>query len=224
MTTEETTRYEKKKKEALRYLGFGRNKADENTSSMLDRAFSMLEEVVSKKYVYRIFDLKHGDDGSLHILSASIQSKSLGKNLKGCEKIIFFGATLGPGPDRLMRRYGLTDMAFCVTLQAASAAMLEEYCDDICDRIAEELAVEELYMRPRFSPGYGDFPIQFQKDLTVMLDTPRKIGLTITDSCMMSPTKSVTAVIGVSSTKENCHRQGCEVCAKTDCAFRRDTA
>ena len=56
-----------------------------------------------------------------------------------------------------------------------------------------------------------------------MLDCAKTIGLTMTDSYMMTPTKSVTALIGVSLTEENCHIKGCESCGKKDCAYRRDT-
>ena len=51
----------------------------------------------------------------------------------------------------------------------------------------------------------------------------KNIGLTMTESCMLVPTKSVTALIGASTTKTACHRQGCEVCEKTDCIYRRDS-
>lgn len=74
---------------------------------------------------------------------------------------------------------------------------------------------------PRFSPGYGDFPIAHQRDFSRLLDTPRKIGLTVTESCLLAPIKSVTAVIGLSETPQPCHRKGCEECGKTDCAYRR---
>ena len=81
---------------------------------------------------------------------------------------------------------------------------------------------EGYYLRPRFSPGYGDFSIEHQYYITRMIDSAKTIGLTITDSLMMTPTKSVTAVIGLSTSEENCHRQGCEACSKKDCIYRSD--
>ena len=55
-----------------------------------------------------------------------------------------------------------------------------------------------------------------------MLDTAKKIGLTMTESYMLTPTKSVTAVIGISDTQEKCHIKGCEACGKKDCIYRRN--
>ena len=105
--------------------------------------------------------------------------------------------------------------------QAAAAAMIETVCDGVNDAIRREAAGEGLYCRPRFSPGYGDFSIEHQRDFARLLDTPRQIGLTVTESCLLAPTKSVTAVIGLTNTPQPCHRSGCESCEKTDCAFRR---
>ena len=143
-----------------------------------------------------------------------MKSRSLGRNLKQCEKLILFGATLGTGADRLITRASLTDMAKAVVLQACAAAMLEEYCDACQREIAKQQEKEGWYLRPRFSPGYGDFDIQYQKPLMQMLDCAKTIGLTMTDSFMMTPTKSVTAVIGMSRIKERCPIQGCEICEK----------
>ena len=141
--------------------------------------------------------------------------------MKGCSQAVVFGATLGTSVDVLMKRYSLTDMAKAVVLQACAAAMLEEYCDKAQNEIAESLRKEQLYLRPRFSPGYGDYSILHQDDILRMLDAAKTIGLTMTESYMLTPTKSVTAVIGVSSTQEPCHIKGCEECQKLDCIYRR---
>ena len=113
-----------------------------------------------------------------------------------------------------MRRISLTDMARAVILQSCAAAMLEEYCDERQKKIAAELEEEHLYLRPRFSPGYGDFDICYQEPVVRMLNCAKTIGLTLTDSFMMTPTKSVTAVIGISTQKDRCPISGCEVCTK----------
>ena len=109
-----------------------------------------------------------------------------------------------------------------VTLQACAAAMLEEYLDEWQTALEADMKKEGYYIRPRFSPGYGDFDIAHQDMILRMLDTAKKIGLTMTDSYMLTPTKSVTAIIGISDTQEKCHIKGCEVCEKKDCIYRRN--
>ena len=212
---------EKRVREAVRYLGFGKNEADERTLELIQQSFKDLEQEAGPKSICQIFDLNHTDDGRLVIGQMEIRSKSLSRNLKGCRQVVLFGATLGAGVDRLMRRISLTDMARAVILQSCAAAMLEEYCDECQKKIAAELEEEHLYLRPRFSPGYGDFDIAHQDMILRMLDTAKKIGLTLTGGNMLTPSKSVTAVIGLSETETSCHIKGCEACQKKDCAYRR---
>ena len=133
------------------------------------------------------------------------------------------GATLGIEADMLMKRYSVTEISKAVVVQACAAAMLEEYLDDWQEELREQKREEGYFLRPRFSPGYGDFDIHHQEDMLRMLDSARKIGLTMTDAHMLSPSKSVTAVIGMSREDIACHRVGCEACGKTDCMYRRES-
>ena len=212
---------DRRMKEAVRYLGYGRNTADERTRMMIKDAFSEVEEAAGPKSICRIFDMEQDSDGRIMIGNISIESHSLSRNLRGCVKVVLFGATLGPGVDQLIRRTSLTDMSHAVIQQACAATILEEYCDKKQLELGDELEGEGLYLRPRFSPGYGDFDIHYQKPLMQMLDCAKTIGLTMTDSYMMTPSKSVTAVIGASPVKERCPVAGCEACDKTDCEYRR---
>ncbi len=208
-------------KEAIRYLGYGSHAVDDHTLALVESSFAELDQIAGKRIIYRIFDVSFKETDRLQIGKLNIISKNLGKNLEGCQSAVILGATLGAGVDMLLRKYALTDMARVVTLQACAAAMLEEYLDECQQSIGKELEKDRLYLRPRFSPGYGDFPIEHQKMILRMLDTAKTIGLTMTDSSMLTPTKSVTAVIGVSRSKEPCHMKGCEACEKKDCIYRR---
>ena len=107
---------EKRVREAVRYLGFGKNEADERTLELIQQSFKDLEQEAGPKSICQIFDLNHTDDGRLVIGQMEIRSKSLSRNLKGCRQVVLFGATLGAGVDRLMRRIFLTDMAEQIAL------------------------------------------------------------------------------------------------------------
>lgn len=208
-------------KEAVRYLGYGRHAIDERTFMLIQESFQELEKIADVKSIYRIFEISHLNANELKLGKMAVKSSSLCKNLKGCDLAILFGVTLGAEVDRRMRKYEITDMPKAVVFQASAAAFLEEHCDEIEEKMKSEFHQLGQYLRPRFSPGYGDFSILHQKEILEMLDAPKRIGLTMTDSFMMIPTKSVTAVIGVSKTNENCHKKGCEICSKTDCLYRR---
>ena len=171
---------EKRVKEAVRYLGFGKNAADERTLTLIRSCFTELEHTAGPRYICRIFEMEMTEDGKIGIGRLKIESRSLSRNLKGCDRIVLFGATLGAETDRLLNRTSLTDMAKAVVMQACAAAFLEEYCDECQMKIGEELEKEGRYLRPRFSPGYGDFDIRFQEPFLRMLDCAKTIGLTMT--------------------------------------------
>lgn len=221
MAEDERIMNERMTREAVRYLGYGTHEADADTLGMIRECFEELGRTAKKRIVYRVFDLHLAEDGHMEIGNMRIESRSLFKNLKGCEKVILLGATLGVETDFLMKRYSCTDMARAVVLQACGAAFLEEYLDECQQEMAREMAEEGYYLRPRFSPGYGDFSILHQREILSMADTARRIGLTMTESSMLTPTKSVTALIGLGRSQENCPIKGCEACEKTDCAYRR---
>lgn len=212
---------ERRIREAVRYLGYGKHAVDDRTSALITDSFAELEKVAEKRSVYRVFQLSVTEEQVIISGNIHIRSRNLAKNLKNCGEAVVFAATLGSGVDLLMKRYTLTDMAKVVVLQACAAALLEEYCDGCQERIAEELKPQGKYLHPRFSPGYGDFLIAHQKDLLSLAEAGKRIGLAMTDSSMLTPVKSVTALMGISHTKEPCHRDGCEACTKTDCIYRR---
>lgn len=208
-------------KEAVRYLGYGRHAVDDSTLALIKESFDDLDQIAGKRIICRIFDVSFLEADCLEIGTLYIKSKSLGKNMKGCEKAVVSGATLGVEVDMYMRKLSITDMAKTVVMQACAAAVLEEYLEECQEQIRCDMREEGLYPRPRFSPGYGDFSIEHQGAVLRMLDAPKRIGLTMTDSGMLSPTKSVTAVTGLGRTQERCHAKGCGACGKTDCRYRR---
>lgn len=207
-------------KEAVRYLGYGRHAIDEPTLELIQDTFRELDQVADARFVYRIFEIIEENENQLTIGGLRIQSRNLYKNLKNCKQGIVFCATLGTGVDLLLKRYSVSDMSKTVVLQACAAAFLEEYCDRMQKQIEDGLE-NGLYLRPRFSPGYGDFSILHQKELLQITDASKKIGLALTEGYMLTPTKSITAVMGISSEARDCTIKGCEMCTKEDCIYRR---
>ena len=146
-------------------------------------------------------------------------SKSLLKNLDGCDEIVLFGATIGIEFDRLMQRYIHLSPAKAFILQGIGAERIESLCDAFCEEMKTDAEKRGKFTRPRFSAGYGDFTLDAQKDIFSVLDCARKIGLTLTDSLIMSPSKSVTAIVGISDTP-SCKAHKCASCDKKDCEYR----
>lgn len=208
------------REEALRYLGCGGAQPDEATAALLEERIRAVEEAAEPRWTALEVSLTLRP-GMVELGDWSIRSEKLRAHLEGCTSALLFGATLGVGVDRLIARSAAGRVAQAAVDQAVAAALIEAVCDHACDQLAGQYPGK--YLRPRFSPGYGDFPLTDQPELLRRLDGPRKIGLTATDSCLLAPIKSVTAVIGVADTPGKCHAGGCATCSKTNCAFRRDT-
>lgn len=180
------------KNEILRYLRTSSKTDDERLLSLIDDCCDEVNHTVTPRTLHRIFDCNVTDD-SLIIGEYCFKSKRLADNLSGCRKVCIFGATLGTQCDRLLRIYSASDIARAMVLQACLASKIEE----VCDALEDTLKAEGLVLRQRYSPGYFDLDIIENKKIFELLELTKRIGLTITDTCQMVPTKSVTAFIGV---------------------------
>lgn len=207
-------------REILRYLGYRGQELPENIEELIALCKCDLERAAAPKAIWREYPLSI-ENHELDMTILRTKSRNLERNLKDCDQVIFFAATLGSTVDVLLHRYSRLQMSRAVVLQAAAAAMLETYCDEKNAQLKAEYLERGRYLRPRFSPGYGDFPLDCQRPITAALELNKRIGITLTDSMLMAPSKSVTAVIGVSSLPRDCSVQGCEACGKKDCLYRR---
>lgn len=146
---------------------------------------------------------------------------SLEEHLRGCESVILFAATVGGELDRLIAREQLLSPAKAVLLSAIGAERVEALCDAFCADVEAEAKHRGLYPRSRFSPGYGDLPLRLQKNVFRTLDLTRRLGMTLNESLLMYPTKSVTAIIGLGREKDgtaSCAHH-CASCERKTCIF-----
>ena len=176
--------------EVIRYAGGGKDEGE--LKKMLDECIAEASSLLSYRVCYGELDIKVDED-ILDLGFCTVKSTSLAKNLSGCKKVILFGATVGVGIDRLISKYGKISPAKGLIMQAIGAERIEALCDAFCEKIRED----GYTLRPRFSPGYGDLPLSLQKEIFVTLEPEKLIGLTLSELLLMSPTKSVTAIVGV---------------------------
>lgn len=207
--------------EVYRYLGYGAENADEETKRTVEECIAELGVIAKPRYEMREYPLILGEHGAVDGTCFQTVSYDLSKNLAGCGRILVMAATLGTETDRRLFRYEKLSISRAVVLQAAAAAMLEAYCDSLCGEWKREFEAEGYFLRPRFSPGYGDFSLSCQAGLLEALEAGKRIGITLTDRMLMAPSKSVTAVIGVGREPLGCVVSGCMACGKTDCEYRR---
>ena len=102
------------------------------------------------------------------------------------------------------------------------SALAEQTADAAEAELRQLAAAEGTYLTGRFSPGYGDWDIAVQPLVAAALDTARRAGLCVTDTNLMTPRKSVTAILGVSDHPVKGHLAGCGHCVlRTRCEYRK---
>ena len=195
-------------RQALRYLGISTEEPDSATRALLRRAERTLRAAAGPRAVA----VRAARDD----ISPYLQGNDILRHL-------LLACTLGAGVDAALRAAGASDMAYAVVLDALASVAVEQTADAAEQTLRNEEREEGQFLTGRFSPGYGDYPIAVQNDLLRLLDAPRKIGLCATPAHLLTPRKSVTAVLGVAGHPVTGRRAGCANCALRErCAYRKE--
>ena len=200
------------RREAVRYLGGARVQMNAAMEQLMDECEAELMRTAQPRYLYRIIDLP---------CEEIIAGEDIRRHLTGCGRAALFCATLGEAVDRLIRVAQVREMAKAVVLDSMASVAVEQLGQQADVQIAAQ--VPHQYLTFRYSPGYGDYPLALQKTFLRLLDAPRKIGLSVTGSGLLTPAKSVTAVAGISDTPVAAKRRGCAVCElRKTCQYRKN--
>lgn len=186
-------------KEICRYMGMREQDTTESFLAEIERQLSRLLEVSRVRSYWEIFPILRqgaGDGVRFYLGPMAVYSRDLDRNLQGCDQAAVFGATLGLEADRLIYRLEKTALGEAAITDACAAAAIEAVCDELCHGLKKEAMVRSMATRPRFSPGFGDFTLEYQPLIFGMLQLSKRIGISLTSGGMMTPCKSVTAVIG----------------------------
>lgn len=206
--------------EVLRYMGVPPQKADAAACALVDECAGQLLNAATPRWCGQMFDLSVEPDGVRLDNDLLLGGQELKAHLDGCQQAVVFCATLGADVDTLIRRAQYTDMARALALDCCASALVEQLCDRIEAYIHAQLP--GLHSPYRYSPGYGDLPLGVQPALLAALDAHRLIGLSATDSHIMTPRKSVTAILGLADSPILTHKRSCALCPNADsCQLRK---
>lgn len=200
------------KKEIYRYASCAN--PDSEMSALIDECLNQARSVISYRACYSKLDVSLYRQGECDFGVFTFNSEDLYLNLNGCDSAVIFAATLGSGMDRLIEKNSRLSPTRALIMQAIGAERIEALCDAVCRDIEEEYGKT----RPRFSAGYGDLVLEYQRDIFRILDCERKIGLTLGESMIMSPSKSVTAIVGLGEGKIK-RENKCRDCKMKNCPY-----
>lgn len=218
------------KQEILRYLGYRRKQ--ELTAAMdqeIEKMMGEVQEIAVPRYTYKIFDCQANEvERSIEVLGTDLifEGKSIYNHLKYAKKVALLAATLGIEVERKIRQYSLTEMSKSLILDSCCTEYIEKICDGIECEIEAAVAQEDLVLNRRFSPGYGDLALDIQPKFLAVLEADRRIGLNLSESLLMIPRKSVTAIIGLFDdpklARPRRKKSNCSDCSmKQTCSYRR---
>ena len=171
-------------------LGY-RDCVPNEAKALIQKAQSEVYEAAKCRYVIKKYPLEISEN-VICMGGIKTESRDLAKHLSGCKSAYVFAATLGSDVDRVIMKYSGVSPALSVMCDTYASLQIECFCDKI-----EREAVKDKSAVSRFSPGYGDLSLDMQKDILKDLSAQSEIGLYLTDSDLMVPTKSVTAIIGI---------------------------
>lgn len=196
-------------KEWLRYSGIpfydqDTVKASAEMAEVMAEAKTLLTGQCAYRVSFLVAPIRWDEEG-FPVLPFAQHSEKLRQNLQGCDKVVLFAATIGSGIDRLIRRYERTKPQLALMLQGLGAERVESLCDAFNQEVEEAATSIQnteddsgtVTSKRRFSPGYGDLSIEVQKDFLALLEAEKRLGITLSDSFLMAPSKSVTAIIGI---------------------------
>ena len=200
-------------KEVAVYLGYySANGIDENT---INNIVSEFKENSDFRCCYAKISVRISGN-SVDLGFMQTESKSLAKNLDGCDEAYILAATTGISSQRLIEKNSVISPIKGIVTDCVGSAAIEAFCD----KINLSLSDNPDFLRPRFSPGYGDLCIDCQRKIVEFLCANKNIGLSLTESLMMIPKKSVTAIVGIGKKKNKCNGNGCMTCKSENCPYR----
>lgn len=207
-------------KQTMRYLGCRGDSAPAAVQKVVNQMRVSVREAAGCRACFSRLPVQLLPGGVVDLGFLKTTSQSLNRNLDGCEEAFLFAATIGFGPDRLIKTQSGLSSAGALAADAAASTAIEGWCDEVNTQLKAIAALQGMFLRPRFSPGYGDFALESQREILAFLNAPKRIGLSLTESTMLVPTKSVTALVGISKTPVNCSKDRCETCSSQDCPYR----
>lgn len=182
--------------EVLRYMGV-RTKITPELETLSVKGIKKVQEAAICRGCYIRVPIEIPDDSHILIVHELLESHHLARHLRGCREAFLMAATVGVQIDRLIKATAAFSPAESLAIDASGSAAVEWVCDELNTHLAHLAADEGKTLCTRFSPGYGDFPLTYQSRMSELLNMPANLGITLSDTLMMFPTKSVTAIIGI---------------------------
>jgi len=176
--------------QVIRAMGYS-EAAPPNLEERIAQAVNDAMPLIQPSGTYTTLKIKSVAD-SVTTKEITIQSRDVAALLKPCSRLSLLLVTIGP---LIEQRAQESDALDSLILDTLGSIAVEEAANKVNQIISDEAEAKGFKTTRRYSVGYGDWNISQQKELLVLLEG-KKIGVTLTESSIMLPQKSITAVLG----------------------------
>lgn len=212
------------REEVLRYLEYKGQDIDNNLIEIIEECRNITKDRINPRYTFRVYSIKQKYKGIIELEGTNLilESNDLYEVLKDCNECILMAATLGIDIEKDIKKYSCTELTKGIIIDSCATTAIEEVCDKVQNEIENNILKNGQYLTFRYSPGYGDLSIEKNTEILTILNGQKEIGLTITNSGIMIPRKSVIAIIGITDKKVEQDKTSCSTCKnKSKCKFKK---
>ena len=209
--------------EIYEQMGYGNAVPDADVQAETERMIQRVQKILRPRFCF--FITKATLDTSNDTLTTCTATMQIGKiisrQLRGSSAFVFFVATAGMEFEELQEQLKAEgDMVSIFIADAMGSVIAEKAADCMELALQQTLASSGLKHTNRFSPGYCGWHVSQQHLLFSHFPTPEPSGITLSDSSLMTPIKSVSGVIGI-GTDVRYLDYTCGLCDYKDCYKRR---
>lgn len=212
------------REEVLRYLEYKGQDIDNNLVEIIEECRNIAKDRINPRYTFRVYSIKQKYKGIIELEGTNLilESNDLYEILKDCNECILMAATLGINIEKDIKKYSCTELTKGIIIDSCATTAIEEVCDKVQNEIENNILKNGQYLTFRYSPGYGDLSMEKNTEILTILNGQKEIGLTITNSGIMIPRKSVIAIIGITDKKVEQDKTSCSTCKnKSKCKFKK---
>lgn len=212
------------KKEVLRYLGHKGQAIDENTDSIVNECIDEVRKIIMPKAVYDYKNIQITDKGvEIEGSNLILTGNDIKNLLNESNECVLMAVTLGNDIERKTRLYERINLTKALILDSCATTAVEAACDNIEEIIKREVEEKGMSITFRYSPGYGDLPLNVQNNFLRVVNAEKLIGLNVSENDILFPRKSVTAIIGIVNKNIKKKKRDCSTCNNyANCSFRRE--
>lgn len=197
--------------QAFRYMGL-HGEPDSQMLRTADICEKKLLSAVKPRYCWKAFQKES--------LKTILIGQDIQNHLELCSQVILFCATLSQSADTCIRIAQTSDVLAGMMTDAMASALTEQLCDEAEAEILSQFP--DKFSTWRFSPGYGDMPLEIQPDFLRIINADKRLGICVSEGGLLIPTKSVTAVVGLSDVPLPKAKKGCAICnLSKSCPYRK---